>query len=128
MPRHQAYPLQELITQLLSQHHMLAASELRQLLDAEGHAFNKTSIYRALEQLLQKDLICQYQFDLKEAKYELRANHHHHLVCQGCGEVDTLPCTGSICHEVKNFQVTHHHLTLYGFCQNCQEMSASVAE
>lgn len=108
------------ITKLLDNEHLLSANEVLELFKKQGHSYNKTSIYRALDQLVEENVICRHHFTNDEGKYELREHHHAHLVCTNCGKVSTGECTYSEPQEVGTFKVDHHHTTLFGFCQNCQ--------
>jgi len=49
--------------------------------------------------------------------------HHHHLVCTGCGSVAHAPCPlddGAIHHAADHgFVITHHEVSIYGLCARC---------
>jgi len=52
--------------------------------------------------------------------------HHHHLICTGCGAVAGIDCPlpeGSALSAARDagFTVTRHDLTLYGLCDACRE-------
>ena len=111
--------LKKLIVELLSTHHLLSAHQILELLLGQKRHFNKTSVYRALEQLVTAELICPQHFLEAETVYELRAHHHTHLVCEQCGSVAAADCKFSEPKNIDGFQVTHHHVTLMGLCQNC---------
>jgi len=59
--------------------------------------------------------------------YELAApgDHTHHLVCDGCGAVQTVsvcglaPDVGERIAAQHGFRVTHHRLTFHGRCRDC---------
>lgn len=112
--------LKELIRQLLEKEHLLSAPNLLNLLEKDGNIYNKTSVYRALEQLLDEEVICRHHFSNSEASYELRDHHHAHLVCTKCGEIQTGECEYNEPDTVGSFIVNHHHTTLFGLCQKCQ--------
>lgn len=112
--------LKELIRQLLEKEHLLSAPDLLTSLEKNGHTYNKTSVYRALEQLLDEEIICRHHFSNSQASYELRDHHHTHLVCTKCGEIQAEEC-GYINPQTKgSFLVNHCHTTLFGLCQKCQ--------
>jgi Fur family ferric uptake transcriptional regulator len=56
-------------------------------------------------------------------RYELAEDHHHHLVCEGCGEITEfeqcpldlrgLPAYG-------DFEIRAHSLEVYGTCSDCR--------
>lgn len=51
------------------------------------------------------------------------SEHHHHLVCTGCGAVAEAPCPldASTLAAAGNhgFEITSHEVTLYGLCAAC---------
>jgi len=112
--------LKELIKQLLEREHLLSASDLLSLLDKNGKLYNKTSVYRALDQLLDEEIICRHHFSNSEASYELRDHHHAHLVCTKCGKIQTGKCEYNEPETIDSFLVNHHHTTLFGLCEDCQ--------
>ena len=66
------------------------------------------------------------------ARYEpLRAgDHHHHLVCDGCGKVDTFhdaPLERAIdaIEKQTGYHVTSHDVVLRGACSDCRAKSAA---
>lgn len=113
------------VMELLREKHLLSALEMKEILAKKGKKFHKTSIYRALEKLLDSGKICQHYFQDKEAVYELRAEDHAHLVCQKCGKVFSFSTAISASLEKlmtnqAEFRVDHLHLAAMGLCQKCQ--------
>jgi Fur family transcriptional regulator, ferric uptake regulator len=57
-------------------------------------------------------------------RYELAEDHHHHLICEGCGEItefeqcplDLRGLPGAC----GDFQVRAHSLEVYGTCSDCR--------
>jgi Fe2+ or Zn2+ uptake regulation protein len=109
------------IIQLLSDHHLLSAPSILEKMTSQGHAVNKTSVYRALEKLLASGTICKQIFSEDVLLYELRNSHHDHLVCESCGKVEASPCSTEKEIIVHNFTVSHHHLTIFGTCADCSK-------
>lgn len=112
--------LKSTIIQLLERQHLLSVSGVLQALKKQGKSYNKTSVYRALDQLLAEGMVCRHHTSETEASYELREHHHAHLVCESCGSVETGPCQYTQPKRLKNFSVRHHHLTLFGICRQCK--------
>jgi len=112
--------LKLIIVEILKQNHLLSVAEFLDVLKKDGKSYNKTSVYRALEQLISEDAVCQHHFSSSEASYELREHHHTHLVCKKCGKIQTAECHYHETPKVGNFLVEHHHVTLFGLCENCQ--------
>ncbi|MCA9369996.1 MAG: transcriptional repressor [Pseudomonadales bacterium] len=111
--------LKETLVKLLQTHHLLSVSDILTLLEKNKTSYNKTSVYRALEQLLDEDVICRHHFSPTEATYELREHHHAHLVCTQCGSIEEGECAYQEPHAVGSFRVNHHHTTLFGICGGC---------
>lgn len=106
---------------IFERHHLLSVTELLDLVELEhGKTYNKTSMYRALEKLEEQGLICQHAFATGETKYELRRQHHDHLVCSRCGTVTSAKVALEIPETINGFLTDHHHLTIFGLCKLCQ--------
>ena len=52
-------------------------------------------------------------------------DHHHHVICKGCGNVaemrfcDISKWSKKVM-ESTGYQVTDHQLNFYGFCKSCR--------
>lgn len=113
--------LKQLLQKLFTTHHLLTATDCRVQLEAAGRRFNKTSVYRALEQLVAEERLCKLNLKNDEAAYELRESHHAHLVCEQCGEISSAACSYDQPTTVNGFEVSHHHVTLMGLCATCSK-------
>lgn len=51
--------------------------------------------------------------------------HHHHLVCTGCGRVELTECPLGQVDRRAGFVLTHHDVTLYGLCPACARSERS---
>jgi Fe2+ or Zn2+ uptake regulation protein len=112
--------LKATLIELLQNKHLLNVAQILEELETQGRSYNKTSVYRALDQLLEENLICKHFFTEAQAAYELREHHHAHLICEKCGKIITAECLYHQPEKVGNFKVNHHHLTLIGICDDCQ--------
>lgn len=88
---------------------------------------NKTTIYRELEFLLNKNLIREVEFGEGKKRYELEmGKHHHHLVCLNCKKVEDVDLEMDLSVEEKKieketgFKIKSHSLEFFGYCQKCQ--------
>ncbi len=85
-----------------------------------------TSIYRTLDLLKKSDLVNVILFGEGKKRYELKnaGEHHHHLVCENCGDVEDIEMKESSLlknvAEQSKFLVKKHNLEFFGLCQNCQ--------
>jgi len=88
---------------------------------------NKTTIYREIDFLLKKDLICEVVFGDGQLRYESTLlDHHHHLVCLGCKKISDTKLVSELSGIEKNiennvkFKVIRHNLEFFGYCSKCQ--------
>ncbi|MCD8484203.1 transcriptional repressor [Candidatus Woesebacteria bacterium] len=107
------------ILDLLERKHVLSGPEIVELLAEEDFRVNKTSVYRALDRLLEKAEICRLSLGEQTVVYELRNHHHDHAVCNVCGRVLTIECHAQQHPEIPGFQIDHHHATYFGVCSAC---------
>ena len=80
------------------------------------------TVYRTLDLLSGLGLV--RRVDLGDGpRYELAEDHHHHLICEGCGgitEFEQCPLDVRGLPEVGgDFQVRAHSLEVYGTCSAC---------
>lgn len=86
------------------------------------------TVYRNLELLREAGLVSQINLQSREsARFELQkgGEHHHHLVCLGCGDSICLPLCPIDLSELTEkhageFTVTNHAFELYGYCKDCR--------
>jgi Fur family ferric uptake transcriptional regulator len=95
-----------------------------------GRSVGRASVYRVLEELVSLDLISRVDVGDGIARYEPQyphgTQHHHHLVCDGCGTLtpfqdDALERAIRRVAERVSFDVSDHDVTLHGNCKNCSE-------
>lgn len=102
-----------------------SAKEIYQLLLKNGDTVGLTTIYRALQSLVDDKLIDQLRREDGEAIYRLCGeSHHHHLVCKKCG--DTVEIEGGAIEKwAKNmasefgFREVDHLAEIFGICSKC---------
>jgi Fur family transcriptional regulator, ferric uptake regulator len=81
------------------------------------------TVYRTLDLLGSLGIV--RRLDLGDgARYELAENHHHHMICESCGDIsefeecpldpERLPS------ESTDFEVRAHSLEVYGRCGACR--------
>jgi Fur family ferric uptake transcriptional regulator len=90
------------------------------------------TIYRTLEIFIKLGVICEVKPEGSSRSYLIRreSEHHHHLVCSGCGAV--VDFTTYALRELEQrlsqntgFKIEDHLLEFVGRCPNCQQ-SAQV--
>lgn len=113
--------LRETMVQLLQEQGPLSASQLLVALSKYNLHPNKTTVYRALEFLIQQELVC-VQSVGTEIVYVARENEKEYFICQHCGKVLAMPPSSHTI-ELPQFAggvVDHIHLTAFGRCTECQ--------
>jgi Fe2+ or Zn2+ uptake regulation protein len=99
----------------------------KEVLDTVRHNFPDVgldTVYRNLNLL--SEIGCVIQINLKNSetsRFEILKQHHHHLICLGCGEatclekcmlekhMDTLKGLG--------YKIVGHAFEIYGYCPSC---------
>ena len=112
---------------------VLAASEghlipdkIYQKARRDNPAIGRATIYRTLEILSKLKLVCRLHSG-GCCSYMMRrpVDHHHHLICSGCGRVVDFSDCGleelekRLARESK-FDISGHMLEFYGLCCDCQ--------
>ncbi|MGI9952831.1 Fur family transcriptional regulator [Moorellaceae bacterium AZ2] len=85
---------------------------------------NLATVYRNLNLMARQKIIGKVDFGDGRARFEARADHHHHLFCLKCGRVIEIPdCPVSLDEVVArehSFRVTGHQFEAYGYCADCE--------
>jgi Fur family ferric uptake transcriptional regulator len=118
---------QAVIELLDAQRCALSAVEIEDALrSSEGRSVARASIYRILEELERLKLVSRIEVGQSLSRFEpIRADHHHHhMVCDRCGQV--LPFADaelerSIAKLTRRveFRVSEHDVVLHGSCAEC---------
>lgn len=106
----------------------LSPQELYQGLLKKKRRIGLTSIYRSLDLFESLGMVFKIM-NGSNVKYKLceLEDHHHHIICKGCGNVVEL----NFCDisdwsqkvmESTGYQVTDHQLSFYGFCKACNPL------
>ncbi len=112
--------LSQKIIELLGEHHLLTVQDVLKQLAESGAAYNKTSVYRSIEKLLETEKICRHDFTGSEASYELQDHHHDHVVCTVCGKIAAVTCKLDKPVRIPGYSIDHHHVTFFGVCKECR--------
>lgn len=124
---HRITPIRGRILELLSQSKApVSAPDLIESFKSSGVNVNKTTIYRELEFLLQKQLVNEVEFGDGKKRYEIDNGHHHHIVCLNCGKVEDVSLDADLSIEEKKieketgFKIKSHSLEFFGYCKDCK--------
>jgi Fur family transcriptional regulator, ferric uptake regulator len=106
----------------------LSAQEIFDRLRAEGRGVGIASVYRVLDLLGEKGHVQRVDVGAGTARYEPvlpSGEHHHHLVCDGCGKVEAFadPELERAIHRVEGrtgYSVAGHDVVLRGACGDCR--------
>jgi len=110
----------------------LTAEDVYRALLGDSVDIGLATVYRVLTQFEQAGILLRSHFESGKAVFELNeGNHHDHLVCLDCGQVEEFFDTRiedrqrAIAQE-KGFTLAEHALSLYGHCvrNNCPHKSA----
>jgi Fur family ferric uptake transcriptional regulator len=106
----------------------LTALEIEDAL-RDGRRVGRASVYRVLDELESLALVSRVDVGDGVARYEPQrpqgAEHHHHLVCDGCGRLtpfqdDALEQAIRRLADRVAFDVSDHDVTLHGSCERCR--------
>jgi len=106
----------------------LGAQEIHDRLRTSGRAVGLASVYRVLDTLAEKGLLQRLEFGDGVARFEpVRSDesHHHHLVCDDCGKVETftderLETALRDVEDRSGSAVAAHDVVLRGACSACR--------
>ncbi len=109
------------VFQRSTQRHMTAEDVFRVLL-TERADIGLATVYRVLTQFEQAGLLSRRHFESGKAVYELNEGQHHdHLVCLDCGQVEEfydaeIERRQHAVAQAKGFEIADHALSLYAHC------------
>jgi len=87
---------------------------------------DKVTVYRSLDFFVNLGIASKTQFKDNVSKYELlrEREHHHHVVCDGCGSIEDVPFDeDSMLRYIQKqtkFEIKSHLLEFFGLCTRCQ--------
>ena len=83
------------------------------------------TVYRALGALVELGLVRRLTINPRVALYELNLDHHHHIVCTGCGIIEDVHrepqrLEATTLAQSKRFAaISTHSLEFFGLCKQC---------
>ena len=125
---------QAVIELLAGQPCALSALEVEDALRTSARQVARASVYRVLDELEQLKLVSRIEVGQGITRYEAlhpHGAHHHHLVCDTCGDVipfedDELERTIDRVARRVAFDVAEHDIVLHGTCGACAAQRAST--
>lgn len=118
-----------LLELLEAQRCALTAVEIEDALRKAERRVSRASIYRILDELEQLRLVQRVETGQAMVRYErvcAQDEHHHHLVCDGCGLVmpfsdEALEQAISSLSRRVPLTVSEHEIVLRGSCSDCSD-------
>lgn len=106
----------------------LTVPEIVDAVRSQGREVGIASVYRVVDLLTEKQLVQKIDLGDGRAHYErveLPDEHHHHLVCNGCGRVqpfadEELEAALRRVERDTGFAVASHDVLLRGACDDCR--------
>ncbi len=104
----------------------ISGDELFQAVRALHPKIGFTTVYRTLKLFCEAGLADESHFDDGVARFEIKQEHHDHLVCTKCGKIVEFECAmieqaqEEIAERYK-FQLLRHRYELYGLCEDCHD-------
>ncbi len=106
----------------------LSADEIHNKLVDHNESIGLATVYRVLTQLEIAGLIQKNQFNDNQSSYEIKKQHHDHLICTKCGKIiefmnDDLETLQEKISDKHQFRLDSHVMTLFGVCSDgkCQK-------
>ncbi|MEI7760693.1 MAG: Fur family transcriptional regulator [Thermoleophilia bacterium] len=104
-----------------------SAQEIFDDIRSQGKRIGIASVYRALEQLVELDLVQRVELGDGIARFEpahAGGEHHHHLVCDDCGRIEPFSDPGleralTAVAERLHCGMRSHEIILHGSCAAC---------
>ncbi|MGI9557846.1 MAG: Fur family transcriptional regulator [Solirubrobacterales bacterium] len=111
----------------------ISAQQAADILDEAGREVGIASVYRALETLTSLGLVRRLELGDGVARFEpvhAGGDHHHHAVCDTCGEVTPFDDAGleadmSRVERALPLEVSFHEVVIHGTCTDCSDPVAS---
>jgi len=105
----------------------ISAEEIYLQIRARYPHMNISTVYRTLELLSELGLVTETDMGDGRVRYHsIGKGHHHHLVCQKCGEI--IDVEESMLRPLRDeigqrygFKVDMKHLAFFGLCAKCRE-------
>ena len=101
----------------------LSADEIHNKLITHNESIGLATVYRVLTQLEVAGLIQKNQFTDNQSSYEIKKQHHDHLICTQCGKIiefmnDDLETLQKTISDKYQFRLDSHVMTLFGVCKD----------
>ncbi len=119
----------EIVKIITSAHEHLTPATIYEITRRTHPDIGLVTIYRTLELLAGLGLVCELHADSRHRSYTTGIpQHHHHLICSGCGKVVDfagrhLEILERSLSKESGFRIDDHLLEFIGLCSACQKTS-----
>jgi len=101
----------------------LSADQIHNRLVEHSESIGLATVYRVLMQLELAGLIQKNQFADNQSNYEIKKQHHDHLICTKCGKIiefvnNDLEILQEKISDKYQFRLDSHVMTLFGVCKD----------
>ena len=118
---------------IASSNDLLTPDAIHEKSRLEDPHIGRVTVYRTLEVLSKLSLVCRVHTEGRCRSYMMKrpTEHHHHLVCSGCGKViDFTNCSLADVErklsQESGFEIKGHLLEFYGLCHDCVENTPTI--
>ncbi len=117
-----------LVAVIMGHDRPFTAEGLLEALDRQGARIGRATVFRTLDLLVQLGYLHRMAEDQRSAYIACTPDHHHHLVCSGCGNVvhlEECPINDALADlEARTgYHINRHTVELSGVCPACQQRS-----
>lgn len=113
----------EIMDVLKKSHQPKSAEMIFEELDSK--TLNLSTVYRTMDAFFQAGLISKSNMNNTTYYYYNKKHHHHFMICLSCQKMYEMDChLDDIAQKVADthhFKITHHDMTVYGYCASCQQ-------
>ncbi len=111
------------ILEILQVAHKPLSAEAIQAMLPSG-TLNLSTVYRNLDYFHQQGQLGKSVMEGRSFYYTADGHHHHFMICRSCQQMVPIDChldelTTNVAKQAQ-FLITHHDMTVYGYCHNCQ--------
>lgn len=93
--------------------------------ELKTNTMNLSTVYRTLDTFFAHGIISKSTMHNTAYYYINQKDHHHYMICLGCQKMYKMDChldhfADQVAKE-NHFKITHHDMTVYGYCEDCQQ-------
>jgi Fur family ferric uptake transcriptional regulator/Fur family peroxide stress response transcriptional regulator len=100
------------------------AEEVLQAVNRKFPMTSRATVYNTLNWLKVEGMIREV-FEAGSVRFDPNTEHHHHFVCQSCGNVEDVDCdlvgAVKVCALPNRQKIEFFEVTLRGLCADCQK-------